>query len=498
MVLNFEARGTHGPSIMFQTSDANGWLVREFAKSDDYPVANSLSSDLYKLLPNDTDFTVFRDAGLVGLNFAFIEGASSYHSSLDNSQNLDQRSLQHHGLQALALTRHFGNLDLRGPVRSGDVVYFDLWGRGLLRYSMAVAITLAATITLFIIAAIVLGYRCRFLKFSGLALGMAALLLSVTSAAGLVWLAWRMIVVIHGSPTPLPYQDTSVNRLYLAGFVALSIASASAIYAWFRKKISIDELALGSLLWFWALMIMLIVYLPGGSYLVTWPLLFGVVGWIYRFTQTRRELSRLELSLIFFPSAAAGIILLVPLIFQLFVAFVMHLVYGVAALAALLLGLLAAQFDLVTGARKWLLPGISAAVALGIILAALFQSDFGRRRPQTDDLFYALNADTGRAIWVSPDEQPDEWTSQFLTKDAHQAPVNDYLPWLDSGEFLQSPAPAYRRICAFRRRRFKADSARPRPCACTGPTTSSATVSSSVSAREPIAPTPPNSPSAVT
>ena len=28
IVLNFDARGNSGPSIMFETSDGNGWLIR--------------------------------------------------------------------------------------------------------------------------------------------------------------------------------------------------------------------------------------------------------------------------------------------------------------------------------------------------------------------------------------------------------------------------------------------------------------------------------------
>lgn len=84
VVLNFEARGNHGPSMMFQTSDNNGWLIDELAETVSRPVANSLSSDIYKLLPNETDFTVFKYAGMNGLNFAYIQGVAAYHSTLDN------------------------------------------------------------------------------------------------------------------------------------------------------------------------------------------------------------------------------------------------------------------------------------------------------------------------------------------------------------------------------------------------------------------------------
>ncbi|MGH7176565.1 MAG: M28 family peptidase, partial [Tepidisphaeraceae bacterium] len=102
VVLNFEARGTSGASIMFETSPGNASLISEFASSAPHPVASSLSYDIYRMMPNNTDFTIFREAGLRGLNFAFIDGVSNYHTPGDNLANLDPRSLRHHGVQALS------------------------------------------------------------------------------------------------------------------------------------------------------------------------------------------------------------------------------------------------------------------------------------------------------------------------------------------------------------------------------------------------------------
>jgi len=73
VVLNFEARGTSGPGHMFETSEGNGWLIRQFAQSAPYPRTDSLSYEVYRRLPNDTDLTVFKKRGYSGLNFAFID-----------------------------------------------------------------------------------------------------------------------------------------------------------------------------------------------------------------------------------------------------------------------------------------------------------------------------------------------------------------------------------------------------------------------------------------
>lgn len=110
---------------MFETSDNNGWLVKEFADAAPTPVAHSFIYSLYKLMPNDTDLSIFKEAGLAGMNFAFGEGVSHYHTTSDSLGELDKESLQHHGEYMLSLVRHFGELDL-GKERKGNQV-FSIW-----------------------------------------------------------------------------------------------------------------------------------------------------------------------------------------------------------------------------------------------------------------------------------------------------------------------------------------------------------------------------------
>ena len=66
LVINFEGRGNSGPSNMFEVNDKNGWVVSEYAKAAPYPFANSLGYEVYKKLPNITDFTHFKNAGITG------------------------------------------------------------------------------------------------------------------------------------------------------------------------------------------------------------------------------------------------------------------------------------------------------------------------------------------------------------------------------------------------------------------------------------------------
>ena len=127
LVLNFEARGNGGTPVLFETSGGNGRLVREFAAVAPHPVASSLGPTIYDRMPNDTDFSVFKERGVPGLNFAFIGGGSAYHQPFDTPENLDRRSLQQQGANALALAQHFAALDLDDAgLRAPDATFFNV------------------------------------------------------------------------------------------------------------------------------------------------------------------------------------------------------------------------------------------------------------------------------------------------------------------------------------------------------------------------------------
>ncbi len=80
-----------------------------FGRAAPHPVGTSFAVEVYRLLPNDTDFTaVPRADDFVGLNSAYIDGGAIYHTPLDTPASMDRGSLQQHGDNALGLARAFG------------------------------------------------------------------------------------------------------------------------------------------------------------------------------------------------------------------------------------------------------------------------------------------------------------------------------------------------------------------------------------------------------
>ena len=129
LLVNVEARGVRGPSLMFETSSPNDALISTFAASAVHPVTSSAFYGVYKKLPNDTDLTVFRRAGLPGVNFAFLGGTAHYHTPQDDLAHLSHASLQHQGEQALSLVREL--LERGVPESRHDAVFFDVLSLGV-------------------------------------------------------------------------------------------------------------------------------------------------------------------------------------------------------------------------------------------------------------------------------------------------------------------------------------------------------------------------------
>jgi len=227
LVLNFEARGNSGPVIMFETSDQNGWLIKEFAKAAPRPVASSLMYDFYRTMANNTDLTVYKRAGLSGLNFAYLRGVTYYHTPYDNLRMIDERSVQHGGLYALALTRHFSKLNL-GAAYTPPAIYFDVLGLTLISYSAALVLPITVVVLALLSVVFILGLRSHQLSLSGLLLGSVLFIASLGCSLGVSMLVWLQLQSVHSLAAPQQLAD-----LFLVSLAALLVATTSSLYLFF-------------------------------------------------------------------------------------------------------------------------------------------------------------------------------------------------------------------------------------------------------------------------
>jgi hypothetical protein len=213
------------------------------------------------------------------------------------------------------------------------------------------------------------------------------------------------------------------------------------VYTFVRDRASVERLAIGALLWWFILTLITSVFLPGTTFIFHWPLLFSLIGlgWIMLSPQNKRMQSLIN-PLVLGLCALPTIILLAPVIYQIFVGLTLNFSFMVIALLVLLFGILLPQLRLISLPFKWALPGASAVVAIAL-LAAGAVTNVAPVEPSVNRIYYALNVDTGKAIWASDLAQRDDRSSQFFTAATEKGNLGDFAYARKSKEYTVSAAP---------------------------------------------------------
>jgi hypothetical protein len=224
VVINVEARGTRGPSLMFETSGPSSALIPHLDRAAARPFASSLSDLIYKYMPNDTDLSVFRARGVPGFNFAYIGGLEHYHTPQDDLAHLDRRSLQHHGDQALALTRELARADLE-HLEGGDAIYFDVLGLRIVSWSRIEGLVASIAVLAFALARTWRALRGGLARPTRILLALAAPIACLALAFGASWYLTFVLAMWHGVP------DAGVEHpgLLRAALAALVLAVFAAV-----------------------------------------------------------------------------------------------------------------------------------------------------------------------------------------------------------------------------------------------------------------------------
>ncbi len=347
-VVNLEARGTGGPSLLFEIAGSSALVAQRLAGGASHPMGSSLLSTVYGMLPNDTNLTVLRRLGVPGANLAFIDGAVRYHTPRDDLAHLDPRSLQHQGESALALVR-----GLAEPGRSeGDSVWFDLLGRWVVRFPQAWALPLALTALLLAVARAATDVRRRRTGTGRIALGTLVLPAGVAAAAVLGYGAGRALGL-----DPILRPWVANPGPLVASFVLAGLAGGllPTLLGGSRTGPGGLRAALG--LWLAAGAVALSATLPGVSFVLLVPALVAVAG--------------VDLATL----VAAGLVLFPPawLLYPALGHGSGPAVAAVVAIAALPLAPLAAALSLrgraLAAAAPLALSGAALAVALALPVA---------------------------------------------------------------------------------------------------------------------------------
>lgn len=422
LVLNFEARGSSGPSMMFETSTPNGGLIPRFAKATSHPVANSLMYTVYKMLPNDTDLSVTKRVGLPGINFAFAEQLLNYHTMQDNPQNLSLASLQHQGSNLLSNLSYFGNTDFNLNSES-EYVYFNNAVGGLTYYPTGWSLPLAVVAAILFIAYLIFLFRTGHLRLGTYAGSLGLFVGILILGTAISYFGWKALASLHPEYRWLLMGENYSHSWYLWGFTFLNMGIFCGIYGWIQNKLSTQQLLSGSFTLWILLSLLTAWYLPAASYMVTWPVLIALIGWIV-LGNTITHFSWKSV-LILFVSLSAALFLIPPYIYLIQVMLTTRMIAVSMLLLLLTLGLCwGLVWQIIRNRRVWwsaaLLLGAAACLAI-----ASTDSGFDSRHKKENDINYVQDLNHHRAYWTSRNVKPDSWTAQFLGSDFERDTLSD-------------------------------------------------------------------------
>jgi hypothetical protein len=125
--INVEAVGSSGTALLFETGPGNPWLIRPWARRAPHPRGGSYGIEIYRRLPNDTDFSIMRTLNVPGLNFAAVGDSYAYHTPRDTAERLPPYTIRTTGENVVTTMLALEDLDItrRTP---GENVYFDVGG----------------------------------------------------------------------------------------------------------------------------------------------------------------------------------------------------------------------------------------------------------------------------------------------------------------------------------------------------------------------------------
>ena len=437
LAINLEARGHGGPVYMFQTGPKTGGWIPPFLDAVPWPTTSSLMDQVYRRLANDTDFTVYAEAGYPGFNLAFIEGFDHYHTEADVPEAVESESLAHHASYALAMARRFADLDLTSDALAvdGERSFFNVIGPWTVSYPSWMAYLLLGAATLLVAWMVWTGLRRGRLSGPGMLQGFLvffAMLVAIPALTTLIWWVLRDVANLGG---------TTGAALFMIGFAVLAAAGFTALWGFFRPMITVFDGAAGALLWWWLLAVLASgLALPVEvGFLFVWPLLAAAagLGWLLGSGDTARPWT---IVLVLALAALPGILLLAPLTSGVYTA--MQGVFGLGGVSLVLevlgLGLLLPYLAILVGRRSTV-----SAIALGLVgLVFLVAGAIeGRQGEHQDSILYAVDADRGETLWFSLDPEPDAWQRSLGLAPGVRAPFARFHPWIGP-ELLSASAPA--------------------------------------------------------
>lgn len=276
LVFNWDARGTEGSVLMFETHAKNYGLVRQLIGRLAFPrFTNSLMVGVYQRLPNGTDFSVWKKKEAIGFNFAMIDGAHRYHTPADTVENVSHRALQHYGnhaQQLLFAISRWSDREWQAVEADTPAVFFDILGGPIMVYPeyWNGFLTLIAWLGVALVARKY--HRQSSLRTRPLAVVWTAVLLLLVAGVAFDWGLATLLTRFKVLPARFFAGSGLVAWLYALPPFLLCVTCVD--YVLERRHVLYVRLAV----WIWMAILASFTTLlaPGAAFLFHWPLFLSL------------------------------------------------------------------------------------------------------------------------------------------------------------------------------------------------------------------------------
>jgi Peptidase family M28 len=379
VVVNVEARGTRGQSLLFQTSPGDGPLIDLYAKSVPVLATSSLYAEIYKFLPNDTDLTLFINQGFPSFNFAFADNVRYYHSPFDIRKNLSHATLQMHGDNLLGVVSALEQTDY-ASLKGGNDVYISVLGAMLPRLPASLALPFAILVFLGIVLA---AFLARREPYDGKVFVTTALmpLALIVGCVAVGFILAFIAQTISGQPDPT--YAYPINMRLALGF------GVFAVTVLVSRMVTLRGAAASAWLWMAGFGIVTAAFLPGISPYFTFPSFIAAI-LLLATSRTQSGWSGTVGQLAIAFSAFAALIVWIALVCsgETLMGLSLHELFTVpAAFGLLTIVPLLAAHPMTSGAWR-AVTGVFVVLALGCGVAMGLQPAFSTASPQRVNILY--------------------------------------------------------------------------------------------------------------
>lgn len=283
VMINFEARGNTGVPILFETSLNDLKLMQLYKEIVPYPVAYSFASEMYKKMPNYTDFDELKKTKKLGYNFANMGGVEAYHAEIDSVENSDEETIRHFGNYALPLVKKYMMMDAKEfqaiEESKGNAIYFPLMKKKLVVYSEKLVIPLMIVLLVITVTTFFLSFKKQVTQIKRFAFSLLAMIGSLVSIFIFYFLLIRLLTIVFNVEIDEDgmFMFGTYEPLILTLMVLLAIVFCFFFAKWISKKCGTANFAMSTQVLWIVLAVITSLTFKGISYAFTIPAIISLL-----------------------------------------------------------------------------------------------------------------------------------------------------------------------------------------------------------------------------